>query len=401
MTITGLEIELDQSGPELMLLVSRYKFADEVQESTEQAEQIHLKSVDAAVNDDRRLDWTDVCGGSSSMNTTASVEASEESASTEKKRGQATSPTDRGRSESFRSSKDFEDAKNETQTQEDEFGDSNSPRSADEADKEEQESPGNSLLSPRNADEAEWSKEYGELTTPPGSAILKKQQQPASKNTFDAQSDNESEIDSEPSDQDSEIGEELPQLNDNGSPFRFHAEESSVAESSPESDLVGKEQGLDEEEDDGNAWYGCVCGKLHSKIPVFWIQCETCRTWYNVSADCVGFSEAAAKYVVNWTCWGCPKLTTTASIPHQQPESESPKPSPDARNQSESSPPSGTKKRSSPAASQPSAAQKKQKPDCSPSDNETKNGDKESMAADNEPIAPFAKNNLVMVKEHA
>jgi hypothetical protein len=61
MTTTGVEIELEVSGPDLVLLVSRYKFADEIRESIHQAEQAYLQTVDAVINDDRLLGWTDIC----------------------------------------------------------------------------------------------------------------------------------------------------------------------------------------------------------------------------------------------------------------------------------------------------------------------------------------------------
>jgi hypothetical protein len=49
-----------------------------------------------------------------------------------------------------------------------------------------------------------------------------------------------------------------------------------------------------------------VCGKTHpSPIPVFWLQCETCEAWHNVSPECVGFDQAAADDMSAWSCWNC------------------------------------------------------------------------------------------------
>jgi hypothetical protein len=63
-----------------------------------------------------------------------------------------------------------------------------------------------------------------------------------------------------------------------------------------------------------------VCGKIHSKAGgsqgIFWIQCEACQSWYDVSEKCVGFDVKAAETVENWTCWACPEsepLGTTKS----------------------------------------------------------------------------------------
>ena len=53
-------------------------------------------------------------------------------------------------------------------------------------------------------------------------------------------------------------------------------------------------------------WMGCVCGETHPEpIVVFWIQCDFCRAWYNVSEKCVGFDEIRAKTVKEWTCQSC------------------------------------------------------------------------------------------------
>ena len=52
---------------------------------------------------------------------------------------------------------------------------------------------------------------------------------------------------------------------------------------------------------------GCVCGKIHDeRWKLFWIQCEACDSWYDVSEKCVGFSEQEAKNVKGWNCWACP-----------------------------------------------------------------------------------------------
>ena len=52
---------------------------------------------------------------------------------------------------------------------------------------------------------------------------------------------------------------------------------------------------------------GCVCGEIHDeRWKLFWIQCEACDSWYDVSEKCVGFSEQDAKNVKGWNCWACP-----------------------------------------------------------------------------------------------
>lgn len=69
--------------------------------------------------------------------------------------------------------------------------------------------------------------------------------------------------------------------------------------------------------EDENAWNGCVCGKIHNKNDdndeVFWIQCEPCQSWYDVSQKCVGFNVEQAKETQHWNCWACPSVVTTTS----------------------------------------------------------------------------------------
>jgi hypothetical protein len=64
-------------------------------------------------------------------------------------------------------------------------------------------------------------------------------------------------------------------------------------------------------EKDENVCMGCVCGTIHSKDSrsneVFWIQCESCKAWYDVSKNCVGFTMQQAKSIDRWTCWACPE----------------------------------------------------------------------------------------------
>ncbi|CAB9507034.1 expressed unknown protein [Seminavis robusta] len=61
----------------------------------------------------------------------------------------------------------------------------------------------------------------------------------------------------------------------------------------------------EEEDDDGNPALGCVCGDIHDKrCVVFWVQCDSCDAWYNVSRRCVGFNEEQAQKR-NWSCWAC------------------------------------------------------------------------------------------------
>ncbi len=55
-------------------------------------------------------------------------------------------------------------------------------------------------------------------------------------------------------------------------------------------------------------WLSCICGKTHpSPIHVFWIQCDGCKSWYNVSPKCTGFDQDQAKNLEKWHCPACIK----------------------------------------------------------------------------------------------
>lgn len=59
-------------------------------------------------------------------------------------------------------------------------------------------------------------------------------------------------------------------------------------------------------DDDDEAWLGCVCGEIHDEpVRVFWIQCDDCRSWYNVAPICVGFKELEASSIGTWVCRAC------------------------------------------------------------------------------------------------
>lgn len=69
---------------------------------------------------------------------------------------------------------------------------------------------------------------------------------------------------------------------------------------------VDKEQ-QEDDDDDGHAWLGCVCGVVHDvDVPVFWIQCDRCQSWYNVAEECVDMKSEDAIALSRFTCWGCP-----------------------------------------------------------------------------------------------
>lgn len=82
----------------------------------------------------------------------------------------------------------------------------------------------------------------------------------------------------------------------------------------PDQSEPQQQQDDEDEEDwdeDENAWLGCVCGEIHTRGDgshgdIFWIQCESCSSWYDVSSNCVGFGMDEAVKIKKWICWACP-----------------------------------------------------------------------------------------------
>jgi hypothetical protein len=76
----------------------------------------------------------------------------------------------------------------------------------------------------------------------------------------------------------------------------------------PRKKKKGSDSSINTWKQDENAWCGCVCGRIHSSQQdnMFWIQCEACDSWFDVSATCVGFTmQQANSTVESWKCWAC------------------------------------------------------------------------------------------------
>ena len=73
--------------------------------------------------------------------------------------------------------------------------------------------------------------------------------------------------------------------------------------------------------DEDAPWNGCVCGAIHpSPLVVFWIACDKCSAWFNVSPKCVGFDEGAASTLKEWICWECkPPVEVTRQLSPDKP----------------------------------------------------------------------------------
>jgi hypothetical protein len=86
-----------------------------------------------------------------------------------------------------------------------------------------------------------------------------------------------------------------------GSPTQKH-----VPRTSPVKKYKTGEHNGEEDEWDGNAWFGCVCGEPHvGEEDVFWLQCECCKSWFNSFRGCADFDGEDTSIIENWVCWGC------------------------------------------------------------------------------------------------
>jgi len=389
MTAERLEFELATSGAELILTVARYKFATEVEKEISRAEESYLKSVDEAINDDRRLGWTDIGGGSLAVNFPSSEKAGATVDNailhpSEKQHSDRTPLLDNSEVDKFES-KESEPITSPHSKEKGEHQPITSPHSKE---KDEHQP----ISSPHSTE-----KESQQLELSPGTERNHDSQLDTPSSSPDSSQEGMPSPTENGSIQNQDYDDDLPTLE--SSPLQFTLAEQddnhSVAlPSSPESTVVGKGlEGFDEEVEDGNAWYGCVCGKVHSEmVPVFWIQCEACKTWYNAASECLGFAEAAAKYVKHWTCWGCPDISKKAA-----PDKAS---SPEARHRAHNS-------HDSPLPSPEVVSVKKIHKSSArrtlpiQGGDATESSDEEPSQVEQKKVEAFKKGDLVAVKEHA
>jgi hypothetical protein len=251
MTTAGVEIELEQAGPDLILIVSRYKFPEIVQKTVAQSEQSYLSAFDSAINNDRELGWTDLGSTAISSNFDGVI-------------GPSLIHTDddfpKTQTVCLKSSDSVDDSGRSIERGPSD-GSTNSNYRKDELRKVETES-------------AEGRRR--------GFVPIQNVKENVPVESKESNT------------------KQKPRRNDRG------AIGSISVDNIPDDISESKDDGTD----DGNAWCGCVCGATHKKSQthkeIFWIQCDACSSWYDCSSDCLGFSESQAKAISSWTCWGCP-----------------------------------------------------------------------------------------------
>jgi hypothetical protein len=267
MTLTGLEIEFDLGGPDMTLLISRYKFPNNVQVDATQIEQSYITDLDNALNDDRQVGWIDfgdtipTYGLSSHVIRPPTVNLDDNS--------------------TVLSESDDTDAIMDDETEQGirnltaQNALSNSTRVT-------------KLLNLQHGD-----KNRSKASFVP---ICQKSRYGESHEINKATNSLSEKVPLQG------LKRPMHKGNDNGMKNLL----TKLRDPEP-----GSSDSEDENSDDGNAWCGCVCGQTHQKKTVkhpeiFWIQCDICAAWYDCSSTCVGFKSSDAETKSRWTCWGCP-----------------------------------------------------------------------------------------------
>lgn len=339
MTTVGVEIELELGGPDMVLLVSRYKFGDEIREFFGQAEKSFIHAVDAAINDDRLLGWTNICAGTSpetanikpsgdayipSVDKLSSFFITNEISPVNAKQAVTASFMDREPRaidepnfghEIITSSKDLAGDAVEEEQDASGYCSDKSSRHSDAFDDE-----------PMDDASVEW--KHGSS----GADLLRRERINMDLMTSDEGSLSTRLSSNDFRDNGDKVSAAIGARRGGSTPIEqttlavaFGQREWSAAAAqqrdvSSDSDIgLGSETGQDDCTDDGNAWCGCVCGQTHEKSDehneIFWIQCDSCSTWYDSSSRCLGFSQREVDESTKWVCEGCDDVVSKGTDP--------------------------------------------------------------------------------------
>jgi hypothetical protein len=314
MSEAGFEIEVEISGPELILLVSRYKFASKVQDRIQKAERSYLDAIDKVINDETLLGWTDIGATSTTTLSEAGVSANLESAAGKPKVSpQTINARDANGYCSGESVELVKTARVEDDTNlirgfvgyapshmEAKFGKAGEYSPSHQGNKQ-----ANPELDCRVPEETTRTI-LPQKTTPEGGAEECSRSQGSMSEVVEEDCAHSQGSMPSQNDLTDDQAEECAQsqgseLSQKTTP---ETDEQECASSQRSETIKGGESDW---EDDGNAWLGCVCGVIHNEnVSVFWIQCDTCQSWYNVSEECAGLGAKDAEKVERWICWGCP-----------------------------------------------------------------------------------------------
>ena len=284
MTMVQFEVELELSGPSLMLTVSRFKYPNRVREQVVQQERQLQTKLNEMISDDTQLGWIDyVTNKDNAGNAPADILAGLDA-------NKAPIPLDDGAQHDASEIREDPVAKEAKASPK-----KRAPRQVCTlvaAAKESPVAPNRNQVSMVNTSPIDNSNDSLEkVATPPMHA--KRRSSPERSNSTPR-------LKSSPP-------KHIYRKVNKGSPPMLGKGAASAkrASTSPFSDASSSAK-EEEWSDDGNAWNGCVCGVVHERgTRVFWIQCDTCQSWYNVGERCVEMSEKEAKNMQRWFCWAC------------------------------------------------------------------------------------------------
>jgi hypothetical protein len=259
MTEAGFELELDLSTTSLVLVVSRYKHTEEAVQKFALMEQQMFEQMDNVSRDNRLLGWQEIGNGATRMDPSSQLSSSllmiEDS---------TTTTTTNNKSKYDRRS-----VQQRLRTMP--IGES---ATTSESNKSKDGSNGNKLIkngrtgvNSRKKDAA-FEHRMESLKSSTDSDVDKRDEAHRSLMT----------IDSENNDDDDD--------SDNNDDSSSCTSDSSMYE-------------------DQNPCMGCICGESHDdRFKKFWLQCESCKSWYDVAQKCIGFDRNKAENIV-WHCEAC------------------------------------------------------------------------------------------------
>ncbi|KAG7350774.1 hypothetical protein IV203_010134 [Nitzschia inconspicua] len=258
MSEVGFGLELELSAPDLYLVVSRYKLAKDVHRAMKILEREALNVIDSASKDQRLVGWQEVGNGEVCDMTIADADADQNNGRAEIKDSGTPLPSTRPKL-------------NEVTDSITNIGDTTAPDVEKLCDGQHEtwkppsdpELPSNTKMTPES---------------------------PVSGHTQSVAFDDAQ----QPDDESSVISQETQP---NGI--------ANVNNVNDETPVESHEDACD----DSNPWLGCICGEIHSSQSVrgaemFWIQCDSCHSWYDVAEKCIGFSQKEAETKA-WKCEGC------------------------------------------------------------------------------------------------
>ena len=261
MTEAGFELELDLSTTSLVLVVSRYKHTEEADQKFALMEQQMFDHMDNVSRDNRLLGWQEIGNGATRMDPSSQLSSSLlmiEDSTTTTTTNNKSKYNRRSEQQQLRTMPIGESATTLDQT------------ILSESNKSKDGSNGNKLVkNGRNGvhskkKDAAFEHRLENLKSSIGSDVDERGEAHRSLITIENKNNND------PDDDDDF---------DNNDDSSFSS--------------------------DQNPCMGCICGELHDdRFKKFWLQCESCKSWYDVAQKCIGFGRNKAENIV-WHCEAC------------------------------------------------------------------------------------------------